>query len=181
MPPASPSIASQPPNLVIVTYSTVPIEKELFYGSLQAQGTSDKAKLIHVGAGIPLIYENGLNWMFRFRTVANAIQRELMARNEQRRRLCNNVTWSQRMIKRFEQLNASIVVLSGQIFCCNPMSLREVAIAAWGRPLRIDWWTTHNVQVPECRHVCRLSVGHFNHGTRNECMGASILHGLVAL
>jgi hypothetical protein len=142
-----------PMDLIVVTYSTKPIKQELFFRSIQAQlqqPTFNDTKVIHVGAGISLMVNNSFDWMFRFRTVVQAIQDEIMARKgvdyvvlvgdardaylatttTTRNGITTNTSWSQRLIERFEEFNASIV-LSGQIFCCNPMSLLEVAIPAW--------------------------------------------------
>jgi hypothetical protein len=70
-------------DLVIVTYSMTPIEQELLYRSIQAQQPANfnDTKVIHVGAGIPLLVNHSLDWMFRFCTVVQAIQDEQVVRD----------------------------------------------------------------------------------------------------
>jgi hypothetical protein len=74
-------------DLVTVTYRTTPIEQELLYRSIQAQQPAhfNDTNVIHVGAGIPLLVNHSLDWMFRFRTVVQAIRDEQVA--------CDNVDY----------------------------------------------------------------------------------------
>jgi hypothetical protein len=207
-PTASPTTTTASMDLVIVTYSTTPIEQELLYRSIQVQQqqqqvTINDTKVIHVGAGIPLLVNDSLDWMFRFRTVVQAIQDELVARDNvdyvvlvgdasdaylspTTTSITHNgtISWSQQIVERFEQFNASIV-LSGQIFCCNPMELRDVARAAWdehyaalGGPSTLYKYLNAGIYVGYASAIVQMAH-EMNVWEHRSYTAASHYHGLV--
>jgi hypothetical protein len=70
----------------------------------------------------------------------------------------------------------------GKYFVAIPWKLRDVARPAWDEHhAATNGPPTINVQVSKCRNLCGLLIGHTPNGARNACLGASVLHGRVAI